>query len=209
MKIFLIILGVVVLAALVILLIITMSAPKRSDYDHLSAPRLTEKQDVLALIVPFDGNPDIVIKEAYTDLFGAYFKIKGAPKGPGQPAPVARYENFDEILHNREDMTSEELKSFTWMGFVAIPVPEGLVLPENAPDSVRLETLDYGTVAEVVHFGPYADETPVITALKEYIEEQGYVIAGPHEEEYILGPGMPFSNPEKYITMIRYQVEKE
>ncbi len=196
MKIFLIILGAVIMAVLIILLIITISGPKISDYEHLTTPRLIDKQDVPALIVQFDGNPDIVIKEAYTDLFGAYYKLKGAPKGSGQPAPVARYENFDDKILNVATMSEEELKSFPWRGFTAIPVPAGMVLPEEAEDSVRLATLDYGTVAEIVHFGPYEDEAPVIAELKKFIEDEGLVICGLHEEEYIKGPGMFFSRPE-------------
>jgi len=209
MKIFLIILSVILIVAVVLMLFMVISAPKKKDYEHLTAPRIIEKPDVSALIVPFDGDPNVVLKEAFGDMFKAYYKVKGAPKGPTQLPSVARYENFDDKLHDVETMTQEELKSVPWKGFTAIPVPAGSTLPEGAPSSVRLETLSYGTIAEVIHFGPYDQEKPVIIALKKFIEDEGYEIVGLHEEEYILGPGMPFSKPEKYITFIRYQVKRK
>lgn len=208
MKIFLIILSILILVGLGAILFMVLSMPKKGAYQHLTTPRIVDKPNVLALTAAFDGDPTVALQSAFSDLFKAYFKVKGAPKGPSQAPPMARYENFDDKLQNAETMTEEELKAIPWKGFTAIPVPEGSVMPEKAPPSVKMETVTYGTVAEIVHFGPYEEERPVIKALKDYIEDQGYVINGLHEEEYIIGPGVPFSKPEKYITIIRYQVRK-
>jgi hypothetical protein len=42
------------------------------------------------------------------------------------------------------------------------------------------------------------------------IADQGYEIAGPHEEEYLRGPGMLFAgDPEGYLTLIRYEVRRK
>ena len=87
----------------------------------------------------------------------------------------------------------------------------GIELPPQAATGaypLRLETLRYGTVAEIVHFGPYETETPTIERLLSYIADQGYSVAGPHEEEYIRGPGLPLRSPRRYITIIRYQVTR-
>ena len=42
----------------------------------------------------------------------------------------------------------------------------------------------------------------------KFIADKGYVVAGPHEEEYLAGPGM-VAEPAKYQTIIRYQVKKK
>jgi effector-binding domain-containing protein len=94
-----------------------------------------------------------------------------------------------------------------------MPVPEGVTeIPPHEADpgmSVSLTQWEYGQIAQIVHVGPYDKEEPTIERLKDFIAEQGYEIAGPHEEEYIKGPTM-FSagNPEEYVTIIRYQVKK-
>ncbi|HVN66873.1 MAG TPA: hypothetical protein VMT55_00750, partial [Candidatus Sulfotelmatobacter sp.] len=75
--------------------------------------------------------------------------------------------------------------------------------------TIQLTTWQYGTVAQILHIGPYDKERPDVDRLHEFIRANGYRITGMHEEEYIRGPGMFFrGNPEKYFTVIRYQVEK-
>ncbi|MGD9200685.1 MAG: GyrI-like domain-containing protein, partial [Chitinispirillia bacterium] len=153
--------------------------------------------------------PDIVIKDAFGKLFKTYYRMKEVKKGPGQPAPVARYENIEEVMRQAD---GGDYKSIVWKGYVAIPLPPGInEVPDKAdsePYPVHIKTLNYGTVAEIVHFGPYEKEQPVIGKLLGFINNQGYEICGLHEEEYIKGPGMPFVSPENYITIIRYQVRK-
>jgi hypothetical protein len=72
-----------------------------------------------------------------------------------------------------------------------------------------LATWEYGEVAEMLHLGPYDQEQPATQRLMDFINAQGYTIAGEHEEEYLKGPTM-FSkgDPEKYATIIRYRVKK-
>lgn len=187
-----------------------VSDPKKKDFADLEEPRIVEKGDVKILQVDFDGDPDVVIKDAYSKLFKVYYGLKGVPKFVGQPASLARYEGFDTLLDN---VSEEKLKETVWKGFVAIPVPDPITTLSDdakaAPYPVRLETLQYGIVAEIVHYGPYEDETPTIRKLKEYIADQGYEIAGLHEEAYFKGPGLPFIRPKDYITVIRYQVKKK
>jgi hypothetical protein len=72
-----------------------------------------------------------------------------------------------------------------------------------------VSTWEYGEVAEILHLGPYNREEPTMQRLKEFIREQGYVIVGGHEEEYIVGPTPgEKGDPEIYMTIIRYRVRK-
>jgi hypothetical protein len=100
-----------------------------------------------------------------------------------------------------------------WVGLYGIPVPMTVMsLPEQENTSntkVALTAWKYGDVAEVLHIGPYSDEMPTIEKLFAFIKQQGYEIAGDHEEEYLKGPGMFFTgDPKKYYTIIRYRVVK-
>lgn len=73
---------------------------------------------------------------------------------------------------------------------------------------VKLTKWEYGTIAEILHTGPYSSETPTIERLKKFIKDSGYEIIGDHEEEYIKGPGLFPSNPKDYYTIIRYRIKK-
>ncbi|MFH0768533.1 MAG: GyrI-like domain-containing protein, partial [Chloroflexota bacterium] len=70
--------------------------------------------------------------------------------------------------------------------------------------NVKLETWDYGTVAQILHLGSYDQEQPNIERLHKFIEESGYEIAGMHEEEYLTRPDSKFPK-----TIIRYPVKKK
>ena len=191
------------------LVLFSLSLPQKKDFLYLQEPRIIEKQNVTALMADFDGDPNIVLKEVFGKVFKVYYGLKNVPKGKGQSAPVARYQDFDNLLNL---VAEDNLKDIPWKGYVAIPVPESLQsIPDKAkqaPYPVRLEQLKYGLVAEIAHFGSYETEGPVIQKLKDYITEQGYAISGLHEEEYLKGPGLPFVSPKDYITIIRYQIKK-
>jgi hypothetical protein len=45
--------------------------------------------------------------------------------------------------------------------------------------------------------------------MHKFIADKGYEMAGMHEEEYLVGPGMGNAPPESYRTIIRYQVKKK
>jgi effector-binding domain-containing protein len=95
-----------------------------------------------------------------------------------------------------------------------MPVPDSVatVPPGKAEDGleVALTTWDYGDVAEILHVGPYSEEDATIGRLKAFIADQGYEIAGLHEEEYLRGPGMLFAgDPRSYLTFIRYPVRRK
>ncbi|MBA7481377.1 hypothetical protein ES707_16847 [subsurface metagenome] len=92
-----------------------------------------------------------------------------------------------------------------WTHIIGLPIPEDTTsLPQKTPDvEVKIETWDYGTVAQTLHLGPYSEEGPTVERLHQFIEENGYQIAGDHEEEYLTTPDA--KNPK---TIIRYAVRK-
>lgn len=176
--------------------------PRLEDVAQLKAPRLTTLPPQKVVQVVATGDPTTVGKRAFGLVMRTAFQLEGVPRGgPDFKAPRARW---------TADLGSPPS---TWTGSYALPVPDGVTaLPAGAVDGELTATLtqwDYGEVAEVLHVGSYASETPTIEGLKAFIARSGYEVAGDHEEEYLRGPGMLFAgDPATYLTVIRYQVRK-
>lgn len=172
------------------------------ELEDLKEPRITTRLPQPMLLVEAKGDPTTVGAQAFGLLFQLYYQSPATPKGPQQPAPRARWPvEFDQPRSE-------------WLGIYAIPVPEGMdALPSHtAPPGLKamLTTWEYGDVAEVLHVGPYSREESTLERLREFVEGQGYTITGPHEEEYIRGPTMSGpSDPEQYLTILRYVVSRD
>ncbi|MDP2913996.1 MAG: GyrI-like domain-containing protein, partial [Candidatus Aminicenantes bacterium] len=95
-----------------------------------------------------------------------------------------------------------------WVGLYALPLPDQVTTLPPGSSGAKIDVWSYGEVAEILHVGGYDKETPTIEKLMKFIAEKGYVVAGPHEEEYLKGPE---SGPktEDYQTIIRYQIKKK
>lgn len=200
----------ILLPIFMIAMVLGCSAELPADLGEPNVPQIVELEDQWVMAVDFNGDPDEVIKAAYQALFKAYFGTQGTPRGSEMGAPIARYRNFDEALIAAN---AEDLKAFDWHGFVALPVPRNLQSLDSkftqGEYPVRLMNLERGLTGEILHLGPYEEEQPQIFALMEHITNQGYVISGLHEEEYIVGPGgfLP-KRASRYVTVIRYQIEE-
>lgn len=161
-------------------------------------PEITEAPPRTMAVARTTGDPTEVGARVFPALYGAVYPLKFALKKQGveykmEPPRARWFGGPDWATLPREEWKAE------W----AIPVPEGTTdLIQKDPEiPVTVETWDYGTVAEVLFIGAYADEEPTIRALHAFIDEQGYEIAGPHEEEYQSQP-----NAKAPKTVIRYQV---
>ena len=153
------------------------------------------------LVVEAKGNPQTSGAKAMKLLYKTYYSLKGVPKSFKMVAPRARWPIAFDTPKDQ------------WIGLFAIPVPDkikNLPVIKN-PDNLKMYIAkwQYGSVAEILHSGPYNNETPTVQRLTDYIYQQGYRVIGEHEEEYIKGPGLFGSrNPEKHLRIIRYRVEK-
>ncbi len=164
-----------------------------SQYDKLKNPQIRKMPDKQKmLVVEKKGDPNVTAGEAFSVLFSTFFKLPGARMAP----PRARW------LNTFTDPRNE------WIGFYGLPLPEQVDSLPAGTEGVKIDHWDYGEVAEILHVGPYSEETPTIEKLLKFIAAQGYEIAGPHEEEYLRGPE---SGPDSstYITIIRYRIRKK
>lgn len=74
-----------------------------------------------------------------------------------------------------------------------------------APESLRLERLEEGTVLQTLHVGSYDDEGPILARLhNEEMPSRGLTFAGPHHEIYLSDARK--TAPAKLRTILRQPV---
>ncbi len=150
-------------------------------------------------VVHLKGAPDKIFSVAMPAMYGSAYTLKFDLKKKGLETfkiepPRARYP--DANIKSKDSWTID----------MGIPVPEDTAsLPQKVPTPpVKLETWEYGTVAQILHLGSYDSEGESIVRLQQFIKDSGYEIAGPHEEEYL-------TRPEAKVvkTIIRYRIKKK
>ena len=163
-----------------------------SQYEKLKDPQIRKMPDkVKMLVVEKKGDPNVVAGMAFSTLFSTFFEQPSVKMAP----PRARW------LNQPSDPRHE------WVGLYALPLPESVTTLRSQVEGIKIDYWEYGEVAEILHVGVYSKETPTIEKLFAFIAEQGYEIAGPHEEEYLRGPESG-TDTSKFMTIIRYQVRK-
>ena len=170
-----------------------MSAKQaKTDPEIVQMPART-----MAVVRTF-GDPNELGERVFKALYGAAYTLKFDLKRGGMDfkmqAPRARWfagEDWKSVPRER------------WEAAWALPIPDGTTeVPQKEPETpVAVEAWEYGTVAQILHIGTYAEEELTIERLHAFMASQGYEIAGPHEEEYLSRPGA--KQPK---TVIRYQV---
>ena len=161
-------------------------------------PQILEIPPQKMAVVYGKGAPDKVFPELMPALYGSVYTLKFDLKKKGLPTFKvsglrARYPDAHLIPMDE------------WTHIIGLPVPKGATsLPQKvAGTEVKIETWEYGTVAQILHLGPYDQEQPTVERLHKFVEESGYDIAGVHEEEYLTMP-----NAKVIKTIIRYPVRK-
>jgi hypothetical protein len=155
-------------------------------------------------VVHTRGDPNAVGPTAIQAIYGSVYTYKFAQKKQGHDFKVealrARWTGAG--LDGNGQLSGEREQ---WEGAWGLPVPDGTsAVPQKTPEvQVGIEVWDYGTVAEILHEGPYSAEPPTVQRLHEFIAANGYQIAGPHEEEYLTRPDAKVPR-----TIIRYRIKK-
>jgi len=171
----------------------TPRKPSKTD------PQILEMPAQKMAVVSAKGAPDKVFPELMPALYGSVYTLKFDLKKKG--LPTFKVSGLRARYPDAHLVPMEE-----WTHIIGLPVPEDTTsLPQKvAGIEVKLETWDYGTVAQILHLGAYNQEQPTIERLQKFIEENGYEIAGIHEEEYLTSP-----DAKVIKTIIRYPVKKK
>lgn len=161
-------------------------------------PQILEMPPQKMAVVYGKGTPEKVFSKFMPALYGSVYTLKFELKKKG--LPTFKVSGLRARYPDAHLVPMEE-----WTHIIGLPVPQDTTsLPQKAADiEVKLETWDYGTIAQILHLGSYDQEQPTIERLHQFIEESGYEIAGTHEEEYL-------TRPEAKVpkTIIRYPIKK-
>ena len=164
----------------------------------LRAPQILDLPPQTMAVVTTTGDPNVAGKKALGALYGAVYTLKFALKKQGREFKVGplRARWPDAHLLPREQ----------WHGIWALPIPDDTtVLVQKVPGvAVTIARWEYGLVAQSLHVGPFSTEGPTIDRLHAFIADQGYEIAGPHEEEYLTAPTAKVQK-----TIIRYVIRRK
>ncbi len=185
-----------IVTGLLSLIPLALWAGSEADSGEPGVPHILILPPQRVLAITAQGDPNAVAGGAYKKLFRTYFANVDKADKHRRIAPMARW-----------PLAQLDSAKTGWQGVYALPLYGKF--PTPPPGNLRIETWEYGMVAEILHIGSYAGEAADIATLKEFIARNGLAIRGSHEEVYVKGPGMIFAgNPRKYRTLIRYQVER-
>jgi len=171
----------------------TPRKPSKTD------PQILEMPSQKMAVVYGKGAPDKVFPELMPALYGSVYTLKFDLKKKG--LPTFKVSGLRARYPDAHLVPMDE-----WTHIIGLPIPEDTTsLPRKVPDvEVKVETWEYGTVAQILHLGAYDQEQPTIERLHRFIEDNGYEIAGAHEEEYLTSPDAKVPK-----TIIRYLVKKK
>jgi hypothetical protein len=162
-------------------------------------PQILEMPPQKMAVVNAKGAPDKVFSEFMPALYGSVYTLKVDLKKKGLPTFKvsglrARYPDACLVPKDK------------WTMIIGLPIPqETTSLPQKVANiEVKVEPWEYGTVAQILHLGPYDQEDATVERLHHFVEDSGYEIAGVHEEEYLTSP-----DAKVIKTIIRYAVKKK
>lgn len=190
-------------------------------YQAGSEPRLLTVPPLLYLCLDGRGNPNrspdfaAAMQALYALAYGLKFAAR--KQNPSLDFAVMTL----EALWWTEDMDAFSLDARDqWLWRAVILQPDYISAellepvraeavkkkPENAAalNNARLETIDEGLCAQVLHDGPYSTEKTTVAALHDFIASQGLRNAGRHHEIYL--SDLSRQTPDRMQTIIRQPV---
>jgi hypothetical protein len=170
-------------------------APRKLKTD----PQIIAMPPQKMAVVQGKGTPEEVFSLLMPALYGSVYTLKFDLKKQGKPT-------FKVSGLRSRYPDAHLVPQSEWTIITGLPVPgDTTTLSQKVPGTeVKLETWEYGDVAQILHLGPYDQEGPTIERLMRFIEENGYRISGVHEEEYLTTP-----DAKVVKTLIRYPVKKK
>ena len=161
-------------------------------------PQILEMPPQKMAVVHAKGAPHKVFPEFMPALYGSAYTLKFDLKKKG--LPTFKVSGLRARYPDAHLVPKEE-----WTHIIGLPIPEDTTsLPQKVPNiEVTIEQWQYSTVAQILHLGPYDQEYATVERLHRFIGDNGYEIAGMHEEEYLTSP-----DAKVIKTLIRYPIKK-
>jgi hypothetical protein len=183
-------------------------------------PAIVEVPELGFLMLDGRGDPNTSeqYQDAVTALYGIAYTLKSTRKKADaerdfKVAPLEGLWWADAERPDREELqATRDARNWTMM----IALPDDVTAAEVAAAAAaaarkrsspaiglaRLERLEEGLDAQIMHVGPYSAEPPTIERLHAFVAEQGYELRGRHHEIYLNDPRR--TAPERLKTVIRH-----
>jgi hypothetical protein len=181
---------------------------------------LVDVPDMNFLMVDGKGDPNT--SKEFTDAIEALYPIsytlKFMSKEKGIDYVVMPLQGL-WYIDNMEEWSQEEKNKWQWTLMIMQPdhistkmvdmAIEKVAKKKNPPalSKVRFEAYKEGLSVQILHMGPYSEETENIQKLHHFAEDEGYVLRGKHHEIYLSDARK--TAPEKLKTIIRQPVAKK
>ncbi len=197
---------------------------KRLAYLYKPSAKIPKLVDVPTMrFLMIDGVNDIggpEFTESMQALFSLAYPVKfAASKKLDLSYPVMPAEGLYWDAEEGPVALLSEVKHLAWRLMIMLPdaVPGEFVDEVRAKVAakkdlrrladVRVQSFTEGPSVQLLHIGPYAEETPNVHRLETFAAEKGFEFAGPHHEIYLGDPNR--SAPEKLKTGLRYAVRRK
>lgn len=198
----------------------------KADSNYYSAKKNPEIRDLdsyyyLSISGRCDPQSD-VFSQAIDKLYAVAFSLKFICKSEDMDFVMPKMEGFwwiDGGLDAQRNFAQTPADQWNWKIVIRMPdFVEGdhyyraiqKVRAKN-PDllednEVKFELINEGLSVQGLHIGSYYEEEPTIMKIMEFINENGFQLAGYHHEIYLSDPR---KTPEdKLKTILRYAVKK-
>jgi hypothetical protein len=198
---------------------VDLSKELKGVYKAKKEPALIDVPVGKFLAIDGKGDPNgEEYQEAMMALYGSAYTVKFHYKTLEKDFKVMALEGLWWIDDGVFDMNSPAPREkWRWTSMIRVPdfieqaefdkiLPELVEKRGEKVREVRLITFDEGLSAQIMHIGPYSEETPTINKLHKWVGEQGYRLRDKHHEIYMSDPRR--TKPENLKTIIRHPVEK-
>ena len=198
---------------------VDLSKELKGVYKAKKKPELIDVPAGKFLAIDGKGDPNgPEYQEAIQALYGAAYTLKFHNKAMGKDFKVMALEGLWWIEDGVFDMNNPvPREQWRWTSMIRVPdFVEQCTFDEILPElvekrgekvrEVRLVEFDEGLSAQILHIGPYSEETSNINKLHQWVAEQGYRLRDKHHEIYMSDPRRTKS--ENLKTIIRHPVEK-
>lgn len=165
-----------------------------------------------------DPNTSVAYAEAIEALYAAAYTLKFISKTTEEVDYVVMPLEGLWWTPDMAEFSTDDKSAWEWTAMIVQPDHITAAHVATATDEVRkkkdppgLERIRYepyaeGLAAQILYFGPYADEAPTIERLHRFATDGGYQLRGKHHEIYLSDPRR--TAPERLRTVIRQAIEQ-
>jgi len=191
----------------------------RSEYITPKKPLLVNIQPARYLTFTGRGEPGgEAFQSATAALYNVAFTVKMARKFAGQDYTVCKLEGVWWADDPTQCFAAQPRETWNWKLMIRVPsfveerdlkVAVEKLLAKGKPreiGDVKLEVLDEGTCLQILHVGPYDQESAAVLHLSAFAHQNGLEFHGLHHEIYLSDPRRVA--PVKLKTILRIPVRR-